>query len=283
MNKNKQSGLSPLFIVGFLLVASASIVAGYLYSVFLTPQVAQQQKIAPPSVPNLAEVLVTVNPIEAGAVLEASMFRKESLAEAQMVPNPIASFEDIKGAYAASYVAARQPLSGDFITFKPPVNQIQATIPEGYRAVSFAVDGTTSVEGWARSGAKVDVLLAATLNNKPAIAVIIQNAKVLSAGRSTSSDITGPPASTVTIMVTTEESAKLQLASSTGSLSLALRGDDDPIETSDNRTVTIDSVLGVLPVQTAQAIPSEGTVKVDGKSFIIVNGKLVPEAKLTNK
>jgi Flp pilus assembly protein CpaB len=110
-----------------------------------------------------------------------------------------------------------------------------------------------------------------------------QNAKVLSAGRSTSSDLSGPLASTVTIMVTTEESAKLQLASSTGALSLALRGDDDPVETSDNRTVTIDSVLGVLPAQTPQAIPSEGTVKVGGKSFIIVNGKLVPESKLTDK
>jgi Flp pilus assembly protein CpaB len=84
-------------------------------------------------------------------------------------------------------------------------------------------------------------------------------------------------------MVTTEESAKLQLASSSGALSLALRGDDDPVETSDNRTVTIESVLGVLPVQTPQAIPSEGTVKVDGKSFVIINGKLVPESKLTDK
>jgi pilus assembly protein CpaB len=283
VKSNLESGSSSIILLGGLLLLSASIVAGYFYYTLVINQTTEQPKVAAPVSPGLAEVLVTVREIEAGSVLDVSMFRRESMPEAQLVPNPIYTFDEIKGAYAASYVAARQPLSGDFVTFKPPVNQIQANISEGYRAVSFAVDATTSVEGWARAGAKVDVLLASALNNRPAITVIIQNAKVLSAGRSTSSDVLGPPASTVTIMVTTEESAKLQLASSSGALSLALRGDDDPVETSDNRTVTIESVLGVLPVQTPQAIPSEGTVKVDGKSFVIINGKLVPESKLTDK
>jgi Flp pilus assembly protein CpaB len=89
--------------------------------------------------------------------------------------------------------------------------------------------------------------------------------------------------STVTLMVTTEEAAKLQLASSSGALSLALRGDDDPVETSGVNTVTIDAVLGVLPAQTAAPVPSEGKVTVDGKKFLIINGKLVPDSALTDK
>lgn len=283
MKKEIQSGSSSVALLGILLMVSACVVAGYLYYSLLAPQAVEQTKATAPKVPDLVEVLVTVREIEAGSVLEAAMFRRESVPASQVVPSPIYSFEEIKGAYAASYVAARQPLSADFVTFKPPVNQIQATIPEGYRAVSFAVDATTSVEGWARTGAKVDVFLAAINNNRPTITVIIQNAKVLSAGRSTSSDVSGPLASSVTIMVNTDEAAKLQLASSSGTLSLALRGDDDPAETADNRTVTIESVLGIAPIQTPQAIPSEGTVKVDGKSFVILNGKLVPESKLTDR
>lgn len=269
--------------LGAILFFSLSVVVWYFYYSIVTNKGPTPPPIAAPSAPQMVDVLVSAGSIESGESLEPSMFRKESMPAGQLVPNSISSFEQIKGAYAASFIADRQPLSLDFITMKPPVNQIQATIPEGYRAVSLAVDATTSVEGWARTGAKVDVLLASTLNNKPAITVIVQNAKVLSAGRSTNSDVSGPLAPTVTIMVTTEEAAKIQLASSSGALSLALRGDDDPVETAENSTVTIDSVLGVLPAQTALAIPSEGTVTIDGKKYLIVNGQLVPDSKLTDK
>ncbi len=283
MKRRIESGSLAVALLGMLLGLSALVIGGYVYYALIADKGTESPPAPVPVVAELAEVLTSVRQIEAGTALDSTMFRKESVPVTQLVPNPISSFDEIKGAYAASYIAGRQVLSADFVTLKPPVNQIQANIPEGYRAVSISVDATTSVEGWARTGAKVDVLLAANVNSKPAITVIIQNAKVLSAGRSTSSDASGPPASTVTIMVTTEEAAKLQLASSSGILSLALRGDDDPVESADSRTVLLDSILGVGPVQTPQAIPSEGTVKVDGKNFIIVNGKLVPQSKLADK
>jgi pilus assembly protein CpaB len=208
------------------------------------------------------------------------MFRKESKLATALAPSALKSFDDIRGGYAASYMPAGQPVVSDYVTLKQPVNQIQANIPDGYRAVALAVDNTTSVEGWARPGAKVDVMLAAAVNGQAALSVIIQNAKVLSAGRSTGNPPAGEkalPVSTVTIMVTVDEAAKLQLASSSGVLSLALRGDEDTIESEANTTVLVDSLLAVEGPKGPAPITSEGRVVVDGKVFLIIGGKLVPE------
>ncbi len=282
MKLPSQQSNSLILILGTLLVLSLAVFVGYAYFFWIqqTPAVAAKPAVV---APRMVDVLVSVNSIESGAPLDPSMFRRESLSSDNLVPNTITNFDEIRGAYAASYIAARQPLSSDFITTKPPVNEIQATIPEGYRAVSLSVDATTSVEGWARSGAKVDVLLASTVNNRPAITTIVQNAKVLSAGRNTNNDGTAQIAATVTIMVSVDEAAKIQLASSSGVLSLALRGDEDPVESPDNVTVTIDSVAGVVPSQTPFAVPSEGKVTIDGRHYQIVNGRLVPDATLTDK
>ncbi len=228
----------------------------------------------------LVDVLVPIEKIEVGTALDPSMFRKESRLANSLAPNTLKTFEEIRGVYAASYMPAAQPIVAEYVTSKQPVNQIQANIPDGYRAVALSVDNTTSVEGWARPGAKVDVVLASAVNAQPALSVIIQNAKVLSAGRSTTSQASGEksaPASTVTIMVSIDEAAKLQLASSSGVLSLVLRGDEDTIESEANTTVLIDSLLSVEGPKGPAPITSEGRVVVEGKVFLIMNGKLVPE------
>jgi Flp pilus assembly protein CpaB len=144
-----------------------------------------------------------------------------------------------------------------------------------------AVDETTSVEGWARSGAKVDVVLISTVNGRGTATIIVQNAKVLSGGgpqKEKSGSQAQAVSGTVTLMVTVEEAAKIQLASSTGILSLTLRGDEDTIESINNASISIDSILaGEQGPSKPAEIPSEGKIKIDGREFLIVRGKLVPQ------
>jgi len=234
----------------------------------------------------LVDVLVPIDRIEPGTSLEPSLFRKESRPAISVGLNVIKDFDQLKGTFAASFIAAGQPLLSEYVTLRRPINQIEVTIPEGYRAVTMSVDNTTSVEGWARPGAKVDVVLASIINGRASVTLVVQNAKVLSAGRATKStqqnmknEDTGP--STVTLMVTVDEAAKIQLASSSGLLSLALRGDEDTIESPLNATTTIDSLLGNDTPSKPAVIPSEGRVKIDGREFVIINGKLVPEGKVS--
>ena len=166
------SSQTVILLSGLLLVCLVTL-AGYAFMA-----VEPATPVAPvPSVSiasELIDVLVPIEKIELGSALEPSMFRKESRLATSRAPSVLKSFDDIRGGYAASYMPAGQPIVSEYVTLKQPVNQIQANIPDGYRAVALAVDNTTSVEGWARPGAKVDVMLAAAVNGKAALSVIIQ-------------------------------------------------------------------------------------------------------------
>jgi pilus assembly protein CpaB len=227
----------------------------------------------------LIDCLVAAEKIEPGTPLDPSRFRKETRPVMSGGATVVTSFDKLRGAYAASFIAAGQPLLTDYMTTKAPVNEIQANIPEGFRAVAVAVDDVSNVEGWVRAGAKVDVLLASQVANKPAITLLAQNAQVLSTGK-VSGGKNGKGAggsTTITIMVTVEEATKIQLAASTGVMSLALRGDEDTVESADNQTVNLDAVFGLSPSQSYSGPPREGRITFGGRNYVIVGGKLVPE------
>jgi pilus assembly protein CpaB len=236
---------------------------------------------APAPVVELIDCLVATEKIEPGTPLDPSRFKKETRPVVSAGTNVITSFDKLRGAYAASFIAAGQPLLMDYMTTKAPVNEIQANIPEGFRAVAVAVDDISNVEGWVRAGAKVDVMLASEISGKPVITLLAQNAKVLSTGNvGPGKNLKGSSsggATTITIMVTVDEATKIQLAASSGIMSLSLRGDEDTVESPDNQTVTLDTVFGLATPHAHSGPPREGRITFGGRNYLIVGGKLVPE------
>lgn len=106
---------------------------------------------------------------------------------------------------------------------------VAAEVSEGMRAYSFKVDDATGVGGHALPGDRVDVVLLRDLTptgpERSFISyVVVQNARVL--GVDLNADpTTDKPASpsTVTLETSVEDSQKLSIASTLGTLSLALR------------------------------------------------------------
>lgn len=183
--------------------------------------------------------------------------------------------------YARSAISKDSPVHQDFITSIRPTNLITANIPEGYRAVTIRVDATSSVEGWARAGANVDVVWASTIRGRQGVTVIVQNAKVLSAERQveTGTQPGTPVPSTVTLLVTADDAAKIQLATTTGSLSLSLRGDDDTGKGSTGRSITVDDLLGSSQQVVNPTERRDGTVRIGGEEFFLQNGQLIPKGE----
>lgn len=100
-------------------------------------------------------------------------------------------------------------------------NPIIGRIPPGMRAMTVKVDATSAVEGWARSGSIVDVLLV----EKTKTTVVAEQVKVISAERSLSpvgSTTQGVP-STVTLLVTQEQCLAIHTAVPLGKIAFALR------------------------------------------------------------
>jgi pilus assembly protein CpaB len=231
----------------------------------------------------MVRVLVPINRIEPGTELIPDLFREESRPAVGISSKTIKTVLELKGHYAFSAIAADEPLLSTYITPIKPVNQITAAIPPGYRAVTINVDERTSVEGWARAGAKVDVVWGSRIRGKEAATVIVQNAKVLSAERRAAGDqITNgmPVPSTVTLLVPDGESNKIQLASTTGTISLALRGENDGSAAGATRSITTDDLLGRTPPGPERAV--HGKIKVREKNGTLreyglsASGEMIP-------
>ena len=115
-------------------------------------------------------------------------------------------------------------------------NAVVEGIPDGMRAITVKVDAESAVEGWARSGNFVDVILIrSTKDSGLESQIIAENVRILSAGSSTTpvgTDNTSTKApQTVTLLVTQEDSLKIKTATSLGKLTFALRGKNDQAPT----------------------------------------------------
>ena len=226
----------------------------------------------------MTKVLVPVKEIAAGSELIPNMFKVESRPTVGITGRAVKNFEAIKGYFAKSLIVPGQPLYMDYISAERPINTLTASIPEGFRAVTISVDQRSSVEGWARPGARVDVVWASRIRGQPGVTVIVENAKVLSAERDTKteSEPGKPVPSTVTLLVSAKDAAKIQLAATTGSMSLSLRGDIDGVGGNAVGSITVDDLLG--STQSVEEGDYDGKVIIDGQEWYLKKGELIPAA-----
>ncbi len=194
----------------------------------------------------MQSVLIVNQDIQAGKKLERSMFKEEKRPSDIVPSDYVSSLSQLDNKYAKINLKAGNPVTINDIMERRPINTITANIPEGYRAVTINVNVTSSVEGWARAGAHVDIVWNTRINDKPSAVVIIQNVKILSAERQIEAN---PEAgqvavpSTVTLLVLAEDATKIHLAESTGKLSLQLRGDNQDSSLQKSNMLTIDDLL----------------------------------------
>ncbi len=241
---------------------------------------------APPVDLDTTEVLVPIQTIEPGSKLEPMMFRKESRPKQGLPRRIVTDYEEIKGTYARSIIAADAPLLSDYLTEIRPPSAITPEIPDGYRAVAIRVDPTTIVEGWAQPGSRVDVIWTTAMKGRQIASPIVQNAKVLSADMQTQSQMDQPGKvpvvpTTVTLLVTAQDAKKIQLARTSGTLSLILRGQDDLGRSDPSGTITLEDMIPNPEGDLEMEDPNiQGTVKIGEVEYKIINGKMVPASEL---
>ena len=108
---------------------------------------------------------------------------------------------------------------------------LAAMITEGKRAISVRVNEVIAVAGFALPGNYVDVLVSGKDNaQQPFSRVVISRAKVLAIAQDTAADPAKPKVvNAVTLELTPQETERLDLARSVGTLSLVLRNESDNI------------------------------------------------------
>lgn len=241
--------------------------------------------LSKPEVPTTASVLIATQDIDEGFELKRTMFRQETREKKELAQvSAVGTFQQLSGLYAKSFIPAGQLLVSDFVTKQAPVNSVVPKIRAGYRAVTVKLDKSTTNEGWARAGVRVDVVLLTNDGFNSEAVVIAQNITVLSSGTSVSSEFGGDAMkiqngeSTVTLEVSVADQKRIKLAAGQGELRLLLRGDEDTHVQADLPfRVQVRSIV-VPPGGNPDVRPSDqGWFMVDGKRYRVLGAALLPE------
>ena len=128
-------------------------------------------------------------------------------------------------------LSARQPVLERDLGVQGAGIGLAGKIPEGMRATAVRSNEISGVAGFLYPGSHVDVLVTmmASGGNIPTTRTVLQNVQVLTAGQTIEPDPQGRPHSVnvVTLLVSPENSQRLQLASSQGNIQFVLRSGAD--------------------------------------------------------
>lgn len=288
-------GLDPakrnLIIVGALVIGCSVAIVGISFSS------SQAKEFAAPAAPvpivraeqtgfklsadinqEQVDAVVPVRNIQRGEYLSADMFKVVRRPKYLSNASTVMAISEVEGRFAAVDIQGDTPVNRNAISNIQAANEIIAQIPVGSRGVTIQTNATTSVEGWARPGAAVDVHWIGVFNGQQASQVIVQNARVLSAERSArpQADQTQAVPSTVTLMVPERDAVRIALASSEGQLVLQLRGANDS-----SKTTSTDGVMRLVDMLDGDNREDkvEGVVKVRGpggevEELALIDGQL---------
>jgi pilus assembly protein CpaB len=230
-------------------------------------------------------IVVASRAIKYGEKLQAGMLTVIKVPKAAI---PEGAFTTVNAVLAAdrggapvalSPLAAREALLPMKISGPGSRPIVSAAIAEGMRAYTLKVDDASGVGGHALPGDHVDVVLLRDLTpsgpERNFISyVVVQNARVL--GMDLNADPTSDkPASpdTATVEVSVEDSQKLSVASTLGTLSLALRR-NGAAEITDARPLRTNDFLvgGARPAARATRTASAGPAR-PYSAILIVEGE----------
>lgn len=193
----------------------------------------------PPPVVEMKQIVVAARPLPLGTLLTSKDMRVIPWPTSAPVANMFTRPEDCANRALITSVAENEPILESKLAPAAAGGGLSATIPEGMRALSAAVNDVVAVAGFVTPGAMVDVLATgATKENGNITKTVLENVRVLAANQRVESRNGRPEnVAVITLLVTPADAAKLAMASNSGKIQLALRN------TIDSQTVNPPPVL----------------------------------------
>ncbi|MCB0343541.1 MAG: Flp pilus assembly protein CpaB [Bdellovibrionales bacterium] len=183
------------------------------------------------------ELLVPTQPVPYGTALDAVKFRPIPWPRTDVPQGAVMRRDTLAGMYAKVDLPGGQPVSKYNLSSAPMLGGIVDQIPKGYRASTIEVDATAGVEGWARPGAHVDIVLAFHDRNdgEKKAKIVVEDAVVTSfngqtqnrSGLNRDERLKMSGSATVTLITPVRDALTIQAATSMGRISLMLRSSGD--------------------------------------------------------
>ena len=240
MNRNRM-------IIGLALaVIVALFFSSYVYRVV--------QRSSSVKAPEMKKIVVADRAMQLGTRLAPTNLSVISWPGDEPIPGSFSRIEDCVGRALITPISLNEPILEGKLAPREAGAGLPATIPEGMRALSVAVNEVVGVAGFVIPGTMVDVLVTGQLpGNKGAgenfiTRTVLENVKVLAAGQKVEQDRDGKPQTVpvVTLLVSPDDASKLTMASTEGKIQLALRNTIDAKLT--NPAPVLQGVLFAGPV-----------------------------------
>jgi pilus assembly protein CpaB len=232
--------MKPKTMILMILAVSCGLGASYMTSRLLADRNQAVEKITVPVARKNLNIGDTLKDPE-------DLFENKEFPKGNEPRLAILEVEKIKGR-----VLKRSLRAGDFITEDDMLDSkggggMHANMPKGHVAVGIRVNPESIAGGFASlPGSRVNVLWTVRRgNDRESFAkILLENVLVLAADQSTirSENGTAMPANVVTVALKHEDSMKVELAKSVGSVSLVLRGFQDPTHSTASK-ITVEGLL----------------------------------------
>jgi pilus assembly protein CpaB len=217
-----------------------ALVIAFLLSSFVYKQFQKASIVKPTDTQSL---VVAAVPLQLGTRLDSTNVRLIQWPANQKVAGMHSRVEDVANRAIITPLAENEPVLEGKLAPKESGAGLSATIPEGMRAVSVAVNEVVGVAGFVTPGTMVDVLVTGRVLGVQAgqgdiTRTILENVRVLAAGQKVEQDREGKPqtVAVITLLVSPDDATKLTMGANDGKLQLALR---NTVDTKKNDPATI--------------------------------------------
>src|SRR5215469_1989878 len=208
-----------------------ALVIAFLLSSFVYKQFQKASTTQPTATQSL---VVAAVPLPLGTRLDTSNTRIIQWPANQQVAGMFTRVEDVTNRAIITPLAENEPVIEGKLAPKESGAGLSATIPEGMRGVSVAVNEVVGVAGFVIPGTMVDVLVTGHPVGRDSglgdiTRTILENVRVLAAGQKVEQDREGKPqtVAVITLLVTPDEASKLTMGATDGKIQLALRNTVD--------------------------------------------------------
>lgn len=201
--------------------------AAFLLAAFVYHEIKRASTPAPVVV--MKQIVVASGPLPLGTRLTSKELRTIPWPSTAPVVNMFTRVEDCENRALITSVAENEPILESKLAPTAAGAGLAATIPEGMRALSAAVNDVIAVAGFVTPGTMVDVLATgSTKENGNITKTVLENVRVLAANQRIESRNGRPEnVAVITLLVTPADAAKLTMASNSGKIQLALRNTID--------------------------------------------------------
>jgi pilus assembly protein CpaB len=208
----------------------------------------------------VTQIVAAANDFPAGVALSDKDVTMLDWPSDMVLPGSFTKKEEVLGHPLIHSLGAKEPILKRDLGMEGSGIGLSTKIPPGMRATAIRSNEIVGVAGFLYPGSHVDVLCTINMPNNVGTLTqtVLQDVEVLTAGQTIEPDPQGKPqqVDVVTLLLTPEDSQKLQLASTQGGIQFVLRNGTDQ-KTVDLHPARLDQLV-------ATAKPPDSTPKKKG-------------------